>query len=96
MLILILETLFISLFLGCSTPQNPSERTDVEHCRNTFAPHRFTEEQIAEGENLNIIELKDKYLQATKTKKEKKEPTKGSINSESLLEKITYKSKTYY
>lgn len=53
-------------------------------------------EQIAEGENLNIIELKDKYLQATKTKKEKKETTKGSINSESLLEKITYKSKTYY
>lgn len=53
-------------------------------------------EQIAEGEELNIIELKDKYLQATKTKKEKKESTKISITSESLLEKITYKSKIYY
>ena len=53
-------------------------------------------EQIAEGENLNIIELKEKYLQVTKTKKEKKELSKTSINSDSLLEKITFKSKKYY
>ena len=53
-------------------------------------------EQIAEGENLNIIELKEKYLQATKTKKENNEASKTSITPDSLLEKITFKSKTYY
>lgn len=54
-------------------------------------------EEIAEGENLNIIELKDKYLKSSKEKStEKKTKSKNTNIQEDLLEKMDIKGTTYF
>jgi hypothetical protein len=53
-------------------------------------------EIIAEGEELNIIELKEKYLQTKKKQKSKKETSTTSLTSENLLEKTKLNGITYY
>jgi len=48
-------------------------------------------EKIAEGENLNIDQLKSKYLKKKGTKVEKSEPSDDDV-----LDKVIYENKVYY
>lgn len=53
-------------------------------------------EQIAEGEDLNIIELKEKYLQKNEKKKDTKTVTSKTTVTEELLEKTEIGNNTYF
>ena len=68
-----------------------------EYEKELLHSHIILLEKIAEGENLNIIELKEKYLKK-KTKKSTEKSTKKSTekSTETLLVKIKFKGTTYY
>ena len=58
----ILITAVSILTLGCSTPQEPSPKKSSQLCANTFAPHQFTEDQIAEGEYYGFLPAREEVL----------------------------------